>query len=386
MRILCLSPDLGIAFDGTKGASAHLRSIVHGFRDAGHAVLFLSPTVEHESALLRGVALPGLFDGLDGGVPKRVGRALRHIWANAGIERALETAVSQFRPDLIYERYGPFSVAGGIVARRRGVAHLLEVNSSLAREGAAYRNQALNDAAAALEMSALATAGAVIAVSAELARELVGDGVAPERLHVVPNGFDPALFHPRARASGGPVTFAFVGGLRPWHGIADMAEAFRRIAPETDARLLVIGQGPEEKHVLMLAEELPGRVELTGAVPQADVAERLGEADVALAPYPDLERFHYSPLMVLEYMGAGLPVVASEIGQVAELLEHESTALFVPPGDVGALADAMRRLAGDACLRGRLGVRAAEIAHAEHGWPRRIDQILAIAEAVTMPA
>ena len=382
MRVLCLSQDLGIPFEGPKGASAHLRSVVSGFRDAGHQVTVHSPAIEAGDEIRRAVPLPALGDGLSSRVPKRVARALSHIWANAGVEAALEHAVAGERPDLVYERYGPFAVAGGIVARRHGIPHLLEVNAPLAREGALYRNQALGEAAAALEASAFDTAGAVLAVSRELKDELVADGVAAGRIHVMPNGFDTARFRPAALREGPPVTFGFVGGLRPWHGIADMAEAFRRVARRTDCRLLVIGQGPEEERLHALAEELPGRVELTGAVDHDEVPAALARMDVALAPYPALERFYYSPLKLLEYMGAGRAIIASRIGQVGELVTDGETGLTVPPGDVEALADAMLRLAADPTLRASLGARAAEVAHREHGWDTRIARIIEIARGL----
>lgn len=382
MRVFCLSQDLGIHIDGTRGASAHLRSIVAGFGEAGHNVTFISPTLESGDEHRYAVSLPGLGDGLGPRVPKRVGRALRHIWANVGVEAALEQAIFEARPDLVYERYGPFGVAGGIVARRHGIAHILEVNAPLAREGALYRNQALGEAARALEGSAFDTAGAILAVSADLRDELLMDGVAGERIHVVPNGFDATRFRPAPMSGDGPVTFGFVGGLRPWHGIADMAMAFRQVVEQLDCRLLVVGTGPEEERLRALAAELPGRIELTGAVSHADVPVLLRRIDVALAPYPPLERFYYSPLKLFEYMGTGRAIIASRIGQVEELLINGETALTVPPGDVAALAKAMARLAADPALRARLGRRAAEIAHREHSWASRIERIATIAHSL----
>ena len=372
MRVLCLSQDLGIPFGGTKGASAHLRSIVSGFRDAGHEVTFHSPAVEQADAVLRPIPPPALAEGLGERVPKRVVRALRHIWANGTVEAALERAVAETRPDLVYERYGPFAVAGGIVARRHAIPHLLEVNAPLAREGALYRGQAL-------EASAFDTAGAILAVSRELRDELAANGVESARIHVVPNGFDAGRFRPSPLGRREPVTFGFVGGLRPWHGIADMAEAFRRVARRIDCRLLVVGTGPEEDRLVELAGELPGRVELTGALSHDAVPEALGRMDVALAPYPALDGFYYSPLKLLEYMGAGRAIIASRICQAGELVEDGETGLTVPPGDVEALAGAMLRLAGDPDLRAALGARAAEVAHREHSWASRIGRILEIA-------
>ena len=381
MRILYLSQDLGIPFDGPKGASAHIRAVVEGFRKVGHETIFASPTVDRSTDGSRALPEPDLAPGLGMRTPLRTARALRHIWANAGVEAGLEALLQTWRPEVIYERYGPFAAAGGIVATRHGIPHILEVNSPLAREGREFRAQALGEAATALEHTAFDNAGAVVAVSTALRDELVADGLDAGKVHVVPNGFDPARFPFQALpADKESLTFGFVGGLRPWHGIADLAAAFSRIAHACSAGLLVIGSGPEIKHLKRLAEAWPGRIELAGALPQAEVARRMGEIDIALAPYPRLDRFHYSPLKILEYMGAGRAIIASEIGQVPELLEHEVTGLLVPPGDPEALATAMLRLSEDAALRLRLGTRAGTIAHAEHPWQRRIETILKIVD------
>lgn len=382
MRVLYLCPDLGIPVDGHKGASAHVRAVVAALRAEGCEVSVLSPVPATGGVLP--IREPGLHRGLAKGGDRRVGSALRHIWANAGVERALEEQVAAGRPDLIYERYSPFGLAGGVVARRHAIPHILEVNSPLAREGAEFRGQALSEAALEIERSALATAGAVVAVSAELKRELVEDGAEADRIRVLPNGVDTALFagaEPAPRPDG-RLAFGFVGGLRPWHGIGDMAAAFDRVAEELDARLLVIGDGPERGRLDDLRARHPDRVTVTGALPQARVPALLRSVDVALAPYPAMERFYFSPLKVLEYMAAGRAIIGSRIGQVAELIEDGLTGLLVPPGEVEALAATMRRLGTDAALRAELGRRAAEVARDQHDWSQRAREILRIARAL----
>jgi glycosyltransferase involved in cell wall biosynthesis len=198
---------------------------------------------------------------------------------------------------------------------------------------------------------------------------------------VLPNGVDTALFAEAEPAPRGDprLTFGFVGGLRPWHGIGDMAAAFDRVAEALDARLLVIGDGPERARLDALRDRHPDRVAVTGAVPQAEVPPLLRSVDVALAPYPATERFYFSPLKVLEYMAAGRAVIGSRIGQVGELIEDGRTGLLVPPGDAEALAGAMRRLAADPALRRCLGQAAAAEARERHDWSRRAQEILRIA-------
>lgn len=384
MRITYLCPDLGIPLGGSKGASAHVRGLVGAFRRAGHEVLVVSAGPAEGSGLgvpVVPVPLPAVAEGLGEGTDPRLRRALRHLWMNVAVERTLRETLARFRPHLLYERYGPFAVAGGILARSLDLDHVLEVNAPLAREGACYRRQALPEAAWALERHALAAARRIVAVSEPLRDELVESGADPDSIRVVPNGVDAALFRPGgARVLTGlreRFVVGFVGGLRPWHGIAALAEAFRALAADPRMHLLVVGDGPEAPVLEALARDLPGRVTLARATPHRCVPAYLRAMDVTLAPYPPLERFYFSPLKVLEYMATGRAIVASAIGQLETLISPGETGLLVPPGDHAALVGAVRRLGADAALRTRLGARAAAVAHREHTWDERAARILA---------
>jgi glycosyltransferase involved in cell wall biosynthesis len=106
--------------------------------------------------------------------------------------------------------------------------------------------------------------------------------------------------------------------------------------------------------------------------------------DVAVAPYPASADFYFSPLKVYEYMAAGLPVVASAVGQLQELLQDGVNGTLVPPGNPAALAIALERLHGDEGLRRRLGQTGREKVVSEHAWDmvaRRLLQLSANSRA-----
>jgi glycosyltransferase involved in cell wall biosynthesis len=108
-------------------------------------------------------------------------------------------------------------------------------------------------------------------------------------------------------------------------------------------------------------------------------------ADAAVAPYPQLERFYFSPLKVYEYMAAGLPVVASRVGQLAGLIQHRKNGLLCPPGDAAALAGALGELHADPGLRLRLGAAAREAVLREHTWAAAARRTLRLAETALAP-
>ncbi len=387
MKIMYLCPDLGIPLDGTKGAAVHVRSMIRALAAQGHRLVALAAAGDAPAlgVPVKPIRAPSFTGELGEAGEPRVARALAHLWNNVAIDAAVEEVAAWFEPELIYERYSPFGAAGSIAARRLGVAHLLEVNAPLAWEGERYRRQALLEAARSLERIAFATTSHIVVVSAELEAILVSQGVPAAKITVVPNGVDLELFDHSGDAwsGGGPerIVVGFVGSLKPWHGIKLLVESFRRAAAvRRDLHLLVVGDGPEARHVDDLSAELAGRVTRIGAVPHAEIPRYLRGMDVAVAPYMPLEQFYYSPLKVLEYMAAGRAVLASGLGQITKLLRHDQTALLVPPGDADALTAALLRLAGDPDLRHRLGAAARREA-GRHRWESRAADILGLAAA-----
>ena len=247
-------------------------------------------------------------------------------------------------------------------AARTGAPGILELNAPLTDEQARYRVLIQAETARCLLAASMRVARLVAAVSdpvAAWARALAGADI---NVAVVPNGVDPRRFTlpAPARTSDGFVV-GFVGTLKPWHGLPTLIEAFAIGAGAIpSARLLIVGDGPERSRIEqdITRHGLADRAVITGAVAHDAVPGLLAQMDVAVAPYPPLDDFYFSPLKLTEYMAAGLPVVASAVGQVPSLITDEHTGLLFEPGDVRALAAALARLQDDKPLLLRLG-RAA---------------------------
>ncbi len=388
MRIAYLCSDLGVPWSGHKGASAHVRSFVDALEKTGQDVVVFAQDVgaSPERRVIR-IPLPELAAEETDRMTSPVFRALRHVWNNVAVEETLLKCLPAFRPELIYERYSPFAVAGAKVAKRLKVPHVLEVNAPLAWEGRKFRRQALQEAAEYLEGEAFELTSTIVAVSDELGAMLVDAGVPAAKVVVVPNGVDVDRFRPEGnvfpvtRAAGQAIVLGFVGSLKPWHGIDLLADAFRQLASDERFHLLVVGDGPEARILDRLGGEFPGRVIRVGAICHEEVPAYLRAIDVALAPYPELENFYFSPLKVLEYMACGRAVVASSIGQIRGLIRDGDNGLLVPPGDRPELVHAIERLALDPGLRAALGEAAVETVRRAHQWTHRIAQLL---DAVTV--
>ena len=201
MKICYLCPDLGIPLSGSKGGSSHVRGFVRALKLLGHKALIVAGNAGGERALLDvpvvPVKRPGFWEEIPAGPNPRLARALRHLWNNAAVEQTLQTVFGNFRPDLVYERYSPFAVAGGALAAREGIQHILEVNAPLAAEGKRYRRQALQEAAEFLERTAFHSTSLITVVSHQLKRFLISQGVSASKIVAVKNGVDTDLFTPR---------------------------------------------------------------------------------------------------------------------------------------------------------------------------------------------
>jgi len=256
MRIAVVCSDLGVRVPGTKGASLHLTSISRALQEVGHDVVLVGvrghgdPPAEVATLLLDH---PGRTSGLR--------RELRKIRFTAALPRAVLPSIAAFAPDVVYERLALFGVAGRELAGACGARHLVEVNALLAAEEAQWRGLRLAGLARRRERRVLDGADLRLAVSREVAEQVAR--VSPHRpTAVVPNGLDDELF--RARPSRGSARrflglpdhaqlLAFVGVLRPWHGV-DVAVRALPLIP--GAVLCVAGEGPVQGELERLAAAL----------------------------------------------------------------------------------------------------------------------------------
>jgi glycosyltransferase involved in cell wall biosynthesis len=282
--------------------------------------------------------------------------------------------------DVVYQRHTRFSLVGAFVARTSGVPLFLEFNSP-----ADYfhpRATLLARQRARCEDAVLHSATRIFVVS-EAAKELVLErGLAVERVIVNPNGVDLERFahgsadcvvRRRLGVSREEVVFGFVSSFIAFHGAAVLAEAFVELAKASpNARLLLVGDGDERPRVAEILGDLTreGRVVMTGHVPPSEIPSYLAACDVVVSPHtplPDNTPFFGSPTKLFEYMAAGKAIVASRLGQIADVLDHERTALLVEPGEPAALVVALKRLASDPSLREQLG-RNARVQARQHTW------------------
>jgi glycosyltransferase involved in cell wall biosynthesis len=196
----------------------------------------------------------------------------------------------------------------------------------------------------------------IIAVSDPIRRRLIErDGVSPDLIAVVPNTVspdsDPSPEPLPAGLRGHPLV-GVIARLQPEKGVANFLAAAARVAPLfPKIHFVVAGDGPLREKLAALAEDLGlgSRVHFLGF--RSDASVLMKSLDVLVVP----SLTEGSPLVTLEAMAAGTPVVASAVGGIPDQVRHDREGLLVPSGDPAAIADALVDLLRDPARARRLG-------------------------------
>lgn len=381
MRIAYICCDPGIPVFGTKGASVHIQEVVRELRAAGHeVVLYALRSGEHVPADLADLELhlEAVADAAPAEREQAQVRAAQRIASRVVADGA----------DLVYERYSLFSTTLADITAATGVPGVLEVNAPLIDEQRRHRSLVAASGAKQVLRRQVGAARVTVCVSdpvADWVRRRVVDVPDAEavagRIHTVPNGVSVRRIQPQP-ADPERVVVTFVGTLKPWHGVADLITAAALARQQWSLR--IIGDGPEMETLRAQAERLGVETDFRGAVAPEEIPAHMAGSAIGVAPYPDLggrEQQYFSPMKVLEYLAAGLAVVASDVGQIPQLLEEgaQRHGVLVAPSDPTALAAALDDLAASPQRRARMGRSGRLLAEERHSWRRVVTRILGLA-------
>jgi glycosyltransferase involved in cell wall biosynthesis len=322
------------------GAERHVVDLALALRRKGHEVVVACSVAGSlaEPFEAAGVTVRPLTRRL---VKRRVSVAYAR-----GIKRLLE----ERRFDLVHAHIFASTVAAAIATRWTGVP--LVVTEHTEASWQTWR-------ARWVSRWVYRQAERMIAVSTPIEQRLTQrGGIPPNLVTLIPNAVIPASDDPPEVAGTLPdgwlerPLIGVIARLQPEKGVANFLEAVARVSRiSPEARFIVVGDGPLREELLGLAKRgaLRERVRFLGY--RADARALVGLLDVLVVP----SLTEGSPLIVLEAMAAGVPVVASAVGGIPDQIRHGEEGLLVPPDDPDALAEKLWELLRDPIRARRLG-------------------------------
>jgi glycosyltransferase involved in cell wall biosynthesis/GT2 family glycosyltransferase len=219
----------------------------------------------------------------------------------------------------------------------------------------------------------LKRAAVLTTVSQLIAAKAQAIGIGPLKLEVIPMGIETAQMRDGATVDRAAMELLFVGRMVEKKGLPFLLEAMARLHTSLPrATLTLVGDGPMRPQLEAQSQVLGLQtcVRFIGALPNTQLPAHYRRATVCVAPSVvtaegDQEGL---PVTLMEAMACGCPVVASRLGGIAEVIEHEASGLLVAPADASALASALERMLQDPSLRERLATSAAAQVYGRFDW------------------
>ncbi len=370
----------------------HIKSIVLALQAMGHSVTIVSPpgvdplnpasSAPVDKSRVKTTGVQTLWKWISRYLPNSLFE-LTEIAYNVPAYVRLQRLVTSQSFDLIYERYAFFLVAGAVVARRNRIPFVLEANevSGIADRA---RPQSHPRLCAAFERFLFKRCTSILVVSSQLERMVRSQRVPAARIRVVPNALDVDKVKAGGKSAElvtrydltGKTVIGFAGWFDQWDRLDFLVEVFAALrAAHPDLRLLLIGDGPIVVDIKRLVADrgVTEAVIFTGPVPRDRIYDHLSLIDIAVLPHSN---DFGSPVVMFEFMGLNVPVVAPRLSPIEDVHRDGETALLFAPLDARMCGRAIESLITSPTLRLELARRARVKLETDHTWQRNAATIL----------
>ncbi len=221
---------------------------------------------------------------------------------------------------------------------------------------------------------------------------LIQRGVRRSKISFISNGVDPAMFDPDARGEklrekwGATDKFVvtYAGAMGMANDLSSVLGAAHLLRDEPEIQFVMVGDGKERGNLEAEAEKLGlPNLKFVGSHPKSEMTEVLAASDACLATLKDIPMFTTTyPNKVFDYMAAARPTILGIDGVIREVIEAAQGGVFVPPGNAGALADAVRELSRDRQRARQMGASAREYVVQHFNRQEQAQQFIALVEKV----
>ncbi len=321
----------------------------------------------------------------------------------AALAAAIEALCHAWRPDVIHAHSPALCGAAALrAARRLGIPLVYEIRAfwedAAVGNGTGHEGSFKYRLTRRLEDHVVAGADAVVTICTGLRDDLIVRGVAPDKVTIMPNGVDLALFGtPTARdpalaaelgLGSGPV-IGFIGSFYPYEGIDDLIAAMPAlVARHPDVRLLLVGGGPAEEllRAAAAASSAAHAIRFVGRVPHHEVERYYALADIMAYPRKASRLTELvTPLKPMEAMAQGKIVAASSVGGHRELIAAGATGILFPPDDPAQCAAALGDLLDTRESWPALRAAARSAVGRDHDWSRNVQRYQLVYQVLLKP-
>ncbi len=321
--------------------------------------------------------------------PKILAANIPHLWQEYRILKAQ-------KPDIFFPRleYGNFSCL--LLSKMLGLPTVVEADCPPTHEWKEFYAQdafRFGELSVTLELALLNQADAVITQSNALSEHYIRQGIPAEKIHMIPNAADIRKFQPGPRDAEiearyglqGKTVIGWVGAGVSWTGIDVLIGVAHRILQENpEVVFMLVGS---KQTMDFFGSQFDGtpyrdRVLLVGMVPHEKIPDYVSCMDIVLAPYPKFDFFYASSMKLFEYMAAGKAIVATRVGQIAEVIEEGENGFLFEPDTPEELKGNIEKLVRSPELREKFGRNARRESEREWNWDRVGEKMVAVFEKV----
>jgi glycosyltransferase involved in cell wall biosynthesis len=370
------------------GSFTHFRGVVKGFDKLGYKINYIGSGK---------IELPNLnFPQNIIDYPKKFNfPEIPEIYYNWRFIPKSFKIIKKEKPLFIYQRHSIFNVCGVMLSQLTEIPLILEYNGSESWVRQKWGGLLIfKNLCYFFENICLKKSDLICVVSQPIKDQLLKQGISGDKILVNYNGVDVDEFNPNTESSeirkkynlGEKIIVGSVSTFGVWHGMPILSQAVKSIIKKTEeteykVHFLFIGEGVQKPECERIIQEsgMKNYVTFCGTIPFTEIKKYLATCDILVAshiPNSDGTPFFGSPTKLFEYMAMSKGIVASDLDQIGEVLEHQKTAWLVKPGDINDLVYGIIKLIENKKLREELGKKVREEVSKKYTWEESVKKVI----------